>query len=94
MSMPEVVEGGLELVESTGGKCPKGHPATWRTLRSVLAAGKPGPIVGQWFMCDVCSARAIAEGRHVWPFTVVEAQVALANRRPKSRTEITVLDRA
>ncbi len=91
-SVPAVVESGLELIESAGGKCPRGHPATWRTLRSVLAE-RPGPIISQWFMCDVCSARAIAEGRHVWPATVAEAQVALAARPPRSHTKITVLDR-
>lgn len=93
----EPKDGVLELRESTGEdkKCPYGHPGTtWRVLFEWDAEEHKWYILTQWFKCPVCSRRAIAEDRHVWPATVDEAEAAYEAKPSKeAKSKPLVLDR-
>ena len=93
----EPKDGALELREIAGDNklCPHRHSdTTWRVLFEWDEKDRRWYILTQWFNCSVCSRRAIAEGRHIWPATVAEALTAYeAKVQSEERNTARTLDR-
>lgn len=93
----EPKDGALELREIAGDNklCPHRHGnTTWRVLFEWDSKDSRWYILTQWYKCPVCSRRTIAEGRHVWPANVAEAEAALeAKVQSEERSTTRILDR-
>ncbi len=90
-------DGALELREIAGDNklCPHRHGGTtWRVLFEWDEKDRRWYILTQWYKCPVCSRKAIAEGRHIWPVNVAEAETAYeAKVKSEERNTTRILDR-